>query len=341
MVTVRVRVMVTVRVKVRFKVTVRVTVRVRVQINTTKSSNMSDGKSETAMVQVAHNSPLVALGQRFQIEPAKLIEVLRGTVIKPDRNGKQATNEEVAAFCIVANQYRLNPFTREIHAFTSGDKGVVPIVGIDGWTHIVNDCPGFDGCDFQEVADNNGNPVAVTCAMFIKDRQHAVTVTERFSECKRNTAPWQTMPWRMLRHKAYMQAARYAFGLSGIYDEDEARDIVASAKPVGTVAMPKPLIPAKNTTTIKAEKETTTTDNAPVSEKEDTPTSAPVVEADPEEDERRSKVEKVRLCRDRHHKKAFVTACSELGIEPTVKIEDLPLDSLQAILDKVDAGIGK
>jgi len=28
------------------------------------------------------------------------------------------------------------------------------------------------------------------------------------------------------RHKAYMQAARIAFGLSGIFDEDEARDIV-------------------------------------------------------------------------------------------------------------------
>ena len=33
------------------------------------------------------------------------------------------------------------------------------------------------------------------------------------------------MPRRMLRHKALIQGARIAFGFSGIYDEDEARDI--------------------------------------------------------------------------------------------------------------------
>jgi len=184
----------------------------------------------TALATTSKASPLYALASRFNIEPNKLLEVMRGTIIKPDRSGKQATNEEVAAFCIVADQYGLNPFTREIHAFTSGDKGVVPIVGIDGWTKIVNTRGDFDGLEFEDVADEGGGPVAVTCRMYVKGRSHAVQVTERFSECKRNSIPWQTMPWRMLRHKAYMQAARYAFGLSGIYDEDEARDIVKNAK---------------------------------------------------------------------------------------------------------------
>jgi len=184
----------------------------------------------TALATTNKASPLYALASRFNIEPNKLLEVMRGTIIKPDRSGKQATNEEVAAFCIVADQYGLNPFTREIHAFTSGDKGVVPIVGIDGWTKIVNTRGDFDGLEFDDVADEQGGPVAVTCRMFVKGRSHPVAVTERFSECKRNSIPWQTMPWRMLRHKAYMQAARYAFGLAGIYDEDEARDIVRNSK---------------------------------------------------------------------------------------------------------------
>jgi len=184
----------------------------------------------TAITTTNKASPLYALASRFNIEPTKLLEVMRGTIIKPDRSGKQATNEEVAAFCIVADQYGLNPFTREIHAFTSGDKGVVPIVGIDGWTKIVNTRGDFDGLEFDDVADDKGNPIAVTCRMYVKGRSRPVAVTERFSECKRNSIPWQTMPWRMLRHKAYMQAARYAFGLAGIYDEDEARDIVRNAK---------------------------------------------------------------------------------------------------------------
>ena len=183
---------------------------------------MSTQTPSTAMTKA---SPIFGLASRFEIEPTKLVDVLRGTVIKPDKNGRAATNEEVAAFCIVANQYGLNPFTREIHAFVSGDKGVVPIVGIDGWTHIVNSCPQFDGCEFTDVAAQNGMPESIVCKMFVKGRSHPVAVTERFSECKRNTIPWNTMPWRMLRHKAYMQAARYAFGLSGIFDEDEARDM--------------------------------------------------------------------------------------------------------------------
>ena len=63
-------------------------------------------------------------------------------------------------------------------------------------------------------------------------------VTEYFDECKRNTDPWNQMPRRMIRNKAIIQAIRLAFGVSGIHDEDEARDIsgqvqiVAGAKPV-------------------------------------------------------------------------------------------------------------
>jgi phage recombination protein Bet len=186
----------------------------------------ANGKSES------RSSPLVALGQRYEIAPAKLLDVLRATVIKPDKHGNAATNEEVAAFCIVANHYGLNPFTREIHAFVSGEKGVVPIVGVDGWAKIVNSHERFDGCEFEEEIDNLGKPVSITCVMHVKGRAHPVRVPERFSECKRPTIPWNTMPFRMLRHKAFMQAARYAFGLSGIYDEDEGRDIVRATQQV-------------------------------------------------------------------------------------------------------------
>jgi hypothetical protein len=60
--------------------------------------------------------------------------------------------------------------------------------------------------------------------MFRKDRGRPVTVTEYLSECRRGTEPWK-MQHRMLRHKALIQAARYAFGFSGIYDEDEGEKI--------------------------------------------------------------------------------------------------------------------
>jgi len=186
-------------------------------------------------------SPVYGLAKRFSLEPAKLVEVLRATVIKPDKNGKSATNEEVAAFCVVAEMYQLNPFTREIHAFASGDKGIVPIVGIDGWARIVNSHPDFDGCEFEEREAPDGTPVSITCKMHVRGRSQPICVTERYSECKRQSIPWNTMPWRMLRHKAFMQAARYAFSLSGIYDEDEGRDIVSGGQSVTTKREPVPM----------------------------------------------------------------------------------------------------
>jgi hypothetical protein len=40
--------------------------------------------------------------------------------------------------------------------------------------------------------------------------------------CFRNTDPWKQWPRRMLRHKAAIQCARVAFGISGVMEPDEA-----------------------------------------------------------------------------------------------------------------------
>jgi hypothetical protein len=41
-------------------------------------------------------------------------------------------------------------------------------------------------------------------------------------EVHTNQGAWLTHPRRMLRHKTMVQCARVCFGLSGIYDPDEA-----------------------------------------------------------------------------------------------------------------------
>lgn len=179
----------------------------------------------TAVARPARVSPLTIMADQYNIEPGTLFTTLKKTVIKPT-DKHDPTNEEVAAFVIVANQYGLNPFTREIHAFADPRKGVIPIVGVDGWARIVNGQPLFDGCEFEYTDDDKGKPISCTCTMHVKGRSHPVRVTEYMAECRRDTAPWTQMPRRMLRHKAFMQAARLAFSISGIHDEDEARDVI-------------------------------------------------------------------------------------------------------------------
>jgi phage recombination protein Bet len=164
-------------------------------------------------------SALTVLAARLQADPEKLLHTLKSTVFKG------ASNEEVMALTVVANQYGLNPFTKELYAFPAKGGGIAPMVSVDGWIRIVNDQPQFDGVEFEYVDTEDGKPYSCTASIYRKDRGRPTRVTEFFAECSRNTDPWNKSPRRMLRHKALMQCSRVAFGFSGIYDEDEVKDV--------------------------------------------------------------------------------------------------------------------
>jgi len=157
------------------------------------------------------------LAAKFDMGDGKDVsEILKATAFK---SSTQVSDAQMTALLVVANQYGLNPFTREIFAFP--DKGgIVPVVGVDGWSRIMNDHQQFDGMEFKQ------DDESCTCIIYRKDRSHSISATEYLSECKRGTQPWQSHPKRMLRHKAMIQAARLAFGFGGIYDQDEAERII-------------------------------------------------------------------------------------------------------------------
>jgi phage recombination protein Bet len=152
---------------------------------------------------------------KFSVEPIKLLDTLRATLMP------KATNEELLAFVVTANQYDLNPFTKEIYAFPGRSGGITPVVSVDGWIKLMNRHPQFDGIQFR-TDDVDGKPFSVTATIYLKDRSRPVEITEFFSECNRNSEPWKVNPRRMLRHKALIQCARVAFGFSGIVDDEEA-----------------------------------------------------------------------------------------------------------------------
>jgi phage recombination protein Bet len=176
-------------------------------------------------------SALAVMASRCNVDPAKLHSTLKNTVFKG------ATDDELLALVVTANTYELNPILKELYAFPKKGGGITPMVGVDGWIKIANRQPNFDGMDVEVYGDGK-TPTHATGTIYLKDRSHPVKVTEYFDECKRNTDPWNQMPRRMIRNKAIIQAIRLAFGVSGIHDEDEARDIsgqvqiVAGAKPV-------------------------------------------------------------------------------------------------------------
>lgn len=198
----------------------------------------------TAIAKEERKSLVTKFAGRYDIDPNKLMVTLKSTAFK-QRDGSAPSDEQMAALLVVADQYKLNPFTREIYAFPDKQNGIVPVVGVDGWSRIINSHPEFDGMDFrysEEMTTPDGAKsechVWVECVMYRKDRERPIVVREYLDEVYRPPfkkqgrngeyqvdGPWQTHPKRFLRHKAMIQCARLAFGFVGIFDQDEAERI--------------------------------------------------------------------------------------------------------------------
>ncbi len=170
---------------------------------------------------------LALLAGRLQVTESELQETLTQTVFKG------ANPAQMTALLVVANEYGLNPFTRELFAFPS-KNGIVPVVSVDGWLRIINDHPQFAGMDIVyaetivEVKGSRPCPEYIEVTIHRHDRPGTSTpIREYLDECYRGTEPWNTMTRRMLRHKAIKEAARVTMGLHGIFDQDEANDVLA------------------------------------------------------------------------------------------------------------------
>lgn len=196
----------------------------------------------------AQQSLIRKMANQYGIEPNKFKDTLVKTVFPSDK--QNVSNEQVAAFLIVADQYALNPFIKEIYAFPGKGGGIVPIVSIDGWNTIINRQPQYDGVEFKDELNADGSVMAITAKIFRKDRSHPTMVTEYMGECRRGTDPWKSHPTRMLRHKALIQCARYAFGLAGIYDPDEAERIAFATDGVDSLPTPIAVISQEQRTGI-------------------------------------------------------------------------------------------
>lgn len=185
------------------------------------------------------------IGERFGVDGVKVFETLKSTAFK-QRNGSAPTNEQMLALLTVAEQYGLNPFTKELFAFPDGAGGIIPLVSVDGWARIINSHSAMDGIEFvssEKMVRMDGAkvdcPEWIECIIYRSDRKHPIKIREYLDEVYRAPfvpkgktyaieGPWQSHPKRFLRHKTLIQASRIAFGFSGIYDRDEAERIAES-----------------------------------------------------------------------------------------------------------------
>jgi phage recombination protein Bet len=133
--------------------------------------------TQVAELRPQQGTSLIAkMAARYSVDASKMLSTLKATAFKGD-----VSNEQMMALLIVADQYRLNPWTKEIYAFPDKRNGIVPVVGVDGWARIINENSQFDGMDFEQDEER------CTCIIYRKDRNRPIRVTEYLSECKRGT----------------------------------------------------------------------------------------------------------------------------------------------------------
>jgi phage recombination protein Bet len=192
---------------------------------------MSSPSKEVARTPKREQKSLVArFAAKLGVEPEKMLATLRATAFKTGKNDPAVTNEEMLALLVVADQYRLNPFTKEIYAFRDQKGGIMPIIGVDGWIRLMQERKEFEGIEFKYSPEGEPDEeMWVEATITRRDRKVPFTVREYWIECRRDTIPWKTAKRRMLRHRALVQCCRVAFGFGGVYEADEGEAIALAA----------------------------------------------------------------------------------------------------------------
>ena len=187
------------------------------------------------------NELVTRFAERYGFREDELLNTLAQTAFR-QQNGSVPTQEQMLSLLAVADSYDLNPFIKQIYGLSDRRGGVLPVISVDGWTHIMNSNSESDGLEFHypdELIqfDEDMKPCHpwVECTVYRKDREHAIRVREYLDELyrpvvikngKKFPGPWQTCPKRMLRHRSQVQAIRIAYGLSGLFEPDEAERLL-------------------------------------------------------------------------------------------------------------------
>jgi hypothetical protein len=187
--------------------------------------------------------------ERSGMSAESFVEALTQTALSALTAWSQVDLERLL---VAAERLGLDPLGREVFLLPGAAGPLDPallVVGVDGWSRILNGHEQFAGMSFRESRQKiEGVPAWVECTIHRWDRRVPTSVKEHLSEARGMGLAWVSHPRRMLRHKSMVQCARLAFGLVGVYDADEAQAVAASrahraptGQPLGVTAVKRAL----------------------------------------------------------------------------------------------------
>lgn len=206
------------------------------------------------------------IAETYKLSPKAFAFTFRAVAMPQPHN-----EAEFVSCCLVAREHGLNPLTKEIYFMRTKAGAIQPIVSVDGWIKKCNEHPQFDGLELTDQRDDDGALVAMTIAIYRKDRSRPTKITEYLAECKAAGGPvWKTSEARMLRNRTICQGARIAFGFAGIMENEEFEQWQAM----------RDITPAK--AAITAEPLSALPDIPDIPDEADVVTDLPVIDDEPE-----------------------------------------------------------
>lgn len=208
-----------------------------------KTEDKPEGKASGNPVQ----SLVVRLAEKYGIEPGKFLKLVKSAAFRQEPGEPEPTDAQVGRLLIVSEKYDLDPFIGQLYGQRTPRGDVLPVVTVDGWFKMINDHPQCDGFEFKysdKLVHMNGSLVPAHEWMEIivhrKDRERPTVIREFLDEVYKGgvepnggLTPWQTHTKRCHRHKTLIQGGRAAFGFTGIYDPDEADNILRGLRSSG------------------------------------------------------------------------------------------------------------
>jgi hypothetical protein len=124
-----------------------------------------------------------------------------------------APSHVLLALLRIATEHHLDPIKEEVALALYDDYHWQAYITAVGYSKLLNSHPAFDGIAFTLSPETaNDIPIWMECTIYRKDRSHPIVIREYFEEVKGESAIWQKMPRRMLRHRVMQQCARLALG---------------------------------------------------------------------------------------------------------------------------------
>jgi hypothetical protein len=141
----------------------------------------------------------------LQIDPDELALWLR-TALAPEPVAKQ--------ILALAKHFMLNPLWGYLQWAHHPENGFDVFLSVDAWITLLHRESSFQGITFNESTElEQGIPRWIECSIYRFGLIYPVTIREYFVELKTDHPIWDSMPRRMMRHKAMQQCARLAFGI--------------------------------------------------------------------------------------------------------------------------------